>query len=159
MEEHNRHRERREDREIREILDEDREILHELHDIEHHLHHPNITAFTEIKEIQPMVPLAAGQTATFSTTPLPEGTAPDPTKITWSSSDTTNAPVSPNSADASGLSTIVAFPSTTPAGLTFILTVNYINSDGDAASQANSFTTVAAPPADITGFTDIVQSA
>lgn len=106
-----------------------------------------------------MIPLAAGQTATFSTTPIPTGSAPDPSKVTWSSSDTTNAPVVVNPSDASGLSAQVTFPSTVTAGLTFILTVNYENSDGTFASQANSFTTVAAPPSDVTGFTDIVQSA
>jgi hypothetical protein len=142
----------------REILRDDREIIDELEEVEHDLHHPNITGFTEIQETQ-MVHLAAGQTATFATTPIPSGTAPDPTKITWSSSDSVNAPVSPNTADASGLSTLVAFPSTTPSGLTFALTINYINSDGTAASQANTFTTVAAPPADITGFNPIEQSA
>lgn len=142
----------------RQILREDDKILHELREIDHQLHHPNVTGFTEIKEITTMVPLAAGQTATFATTPLPAGTAPDPTKITWSSSDSTNAPVVVNPNDPSGLSANVAFPSTTPAGLAFILTINYINADGNAASQANSFTTVAAPPSDITGFTDIVQT-
>jgi hypothetical protein len=145
-------------REEREILHDDREILHELEEVEHEINHPNVTGFTPIKETE-MVPLAAGQTATFSTTPLPAGTAPDPTKITWSSSDTTNAPVVVNPNDPSGLSAQVAFPSTTPSGLTFVLTINYINADGNAASQANSFVTVAPPPSDITGFTDIVQSA
>jgi hypothetical protein len=148
------HHESEEDR----ILHTEREILREVEEIEERLEHPPITSFTEIKEIT-MVPLAAGQTATFATTPIPEGTAPAPTKITWASSDTTNAPVSPNTADASGLSTLVGFPSTTPSGLTFILTINYVNADGNAVSQANSFTTVAAPPADITGFNPIVQTA
>jgi hypothetical protein len=106
-----------------------------------------------------MVPIAAGQTATFSTTALPAGTAPDPTKIIWSSSDAVNAPVVVNPNDASGLSAQVAFPPGAPAGLGFMLTLNYQNADGTFASQANSFTTVAAPPSDITGFTPIVQSA
>ena len=139
------------------ILRREDEILDELEEIEHELHHPNITHFTSITETT-MTPLAAGQTATFSTTAVPAGTAPDPSKITWSSSDTTNAPVSPNTADASGLSTLVTFPTGTPEGLTFILTINYLNPDGKAVSQANSFVTVAAPPLDIVSFTDIVQT-
>lgn len=141
----------REQHEIEEILREEREILRELR-------HPNITAFTDIKELY-MTPLAAGQTATFATTPIPAGTAPDPTKITWSSSDTTNAPVTVNPNDPSGLSAQVAFPASVTAGLTFILTINYENPDGTFASQANSFTTVAAPPLDITGFNPITQTA
>lgn len=143
---------RSERQELDEILHEDREILRELQ-------HPRITHFTDIKETHPMVPLAAGQTATFSTTPIPEGSAPDPSKITWSSSDTTNAPVVANPNDKSGLSAQVTFPSSVTAGLTFALIVNYENSDGTFASQTNSFTTVAAPPADVTGFSEIVQSA
>lgn len=136
--------------EEREILRDDREILHELH--------PNITKFTKIMETT-MTPLAAGQTATFATTSIPAGTAPDPAKIVWSSSDSVNAPVVVNPNDASGLSAQVTFPADVTAGLTFALIINYENSDGTFASQTNSFTTVAAPPADVTGFTPIVQSA
>lgn len=137
------HEERRIDRDERKILCE--------------LHH-RTTHFTTIKETS-MTPLAAGQTATFSTTPIPSTSAPDASKITWSSSDTTNAPVVVNPGDPSGLSALVTFPDSVTAGLAFILTINYENADGTFASQANSFTTVAPPPTDITGFTDIVQTA
>jgi hypothetical protein len=106
-----------------------------------------------------MVPLAAGSTATFSTTPIPSTSVPDPSKIVWSSSDPVNAPVSANAADATGLSVNVTFPSTTPAGLVFSLTVSYTNADGTTATETDSFTTVAPAPSDITGFTPIVQSA
>jgi hypothetical protein len=106
-----------------------------------------------------MVPLAAGQIATFSTTPIPATSAPDPTKIVWTSSDTTNAPLTPNTSDTTGLSVLVAFPSTVVAGVTFSLTVSYTNADGTTATQTNSFTTVAPPVPNVTGFTDIVQSA
>jgi hypothetical protein len=118
----------------------------------------DITGFTEITETT-MVALAPGQTATFSTTPIPSTSVPVAANIVWTSSDTTNAPVSPNSADTTGLSTIVVFPTTAVVGTTFSLTVSYANSDGTTATQTNSFTIVAAPPADITGFTAITQTA
>ena len=120
--------------------------------------HP-ITNFTPIKEIS-MVPLAAGQTATFSTTPLPAGSTPLASGLVWSSSDSTNAPVSSNlTADPTGLSTLVVFPSTVVAGVNFSLTLSYTNSDGTVATQTNSFVTVAPAAQDVTGFNPIVQSA
>jgi len=146
----------------RKILRDDREIIKRLDAIEHELHHPHtITAFTDIIQTGeiPMVPLAAGQTATFATTPLPAGSAPDPTKELWTSSHPDIAPVVPNPNDPSGLSAQVAFAEGTPEGLSFILAINYTNPSGTVVSKANTFTTVAAPPANITGFTDIVQVA
>ena len=120
----------------------------------------NVTGFTDIKEnTMPLVPLAAGFTATFATTPIPATSVPDPTKLVWISSDPVNAPVTPNTADPSGLSTLVAFPSTVVAGVTFSLTLSYTNSDGTPASQTNSYTTVAPPSPDITGFAPIAQTA
>ena len=106
-----------------------------------------------------MVPLAPGQTATFATTPLPANAIPTPSGLVWSSSDSVNAPVSPNTADATGLSTLVVFPSTAVVGTSFSLTIGYTNADGTTASQTNSFTIVAAPPTDVTGFTPILQTA
>jgi hypothetical protein len=136
---------------LREILWTLRKLLQEVQ--------PSATGFTQIIQENPMVPLAAGQTATFSTTPIPSNAAPTPSGITWTSSDTVNAPVSPNSADTSGLSTLVVFPASVVAGVTFSLTVSYTNSDGTTATQTNSFTTVAPPPTDVTGFNPIVQTA
>ena len=134
--------------------------LHELRAIRHELkpQPADVFGFTDIKEIS-MVPLAAGQTATFSTTPIPSDASPIAANLIWSSSDTVNAPVSPNSADTTGLSTLVVFPSTVVAGATFSLTLSYTNSDGTTATQTNSFTTVAPAPADVTGFNPIAQSA
>lgn len=106
-----------------------------------------------------MVTLSAGNTATFATTPIPSTSVPVPANIVWTSSDTVNAPVSPNTADATGLSTLVVFPSTVAAGVSFSLTVSYTNSDGTTATQTNSFTTVAPPSPDVTGFTPILQTA
>ncbi len=121
---------------------------------------PNITGFTDITEdTMSLVPLAAGFTATFSTKPIPSTSAPIPGSLVWSSSDPANAPVSPNAADPTGLSTNVAFPLGTAAGVSFDLTLTYTNLDGSTASKTNSFATVAPPSPDVTGFEDIVQTA
>lgn len=117
-----------------------------------------LTGFNVIKEIT-MVPLAAGQTAIFATTPIPSTSVPVPASLVWTSSDTTNAPVTPNAADPSGLSIQVVFPPTVAAGVTFTLTLTYTNTDGTTATQANEFTTVAPASPDITGFEPIVQTA
>src|SRR5208337_72775 len=120
-----------------------------------------ITGFTTITEQgDPMalLPIAPGFTPGFSTTTLPAGTVPDPaTPPVWTSSDTTNAPLRPNSADATGLSTYVAIPTSATVGTTFSLTIDYTNADGTVATETDSFTIVAGPSPDITGFTPIAQ--
>ena len=140
------------------ILQVDQSIDGYVSQIVSDLQPPQITGFTKIQEIT-MVPLAPGQTATFSTTPIPSTSVPVAANIVWSSSDTTNAPTSPNTADTTGLSTLIAFPTTAVVGTTFSLTVSYTNSDGTVASQSNSFTIVAPPSPDVTGFTAITQTA
>lgn len=117
---------------------------------------PPIT-FTPIKETS-MVPLAAGQTATFSTTPIPANATPDPTKLIWTSSDAVAFPLTPNAVDPSGLSINLTFPAGTAGGVSFSLILSYANADGTTATQTNSFVTVAAVT-DVTGFNPIVQSA
>ena len=153
------HRHHKEDCIERVILREVEETHREVEEIERQLRHPRIVTFTRITQEPPMVSLAAGQTATFSTTPIPATAAPDPSKVIWTSSDSVNAPVSPNPADNTGLSTLVVFPEGTQANISFALTVSYTNADGTVANKTNTFTTVAPPPTDVTGFTDIVQSA
>lgn len=109
-----------------------------------------------------MTPLAAGNTATFTTKPIPATSVPTATNIVWTSSDTVNAAVKPNAADTTGLSVQVSFLLTTPAGISFTLTVSYTNSDGTRATQVNTFVTVVATVptgGDITGFTEILQTA
>lgn len=128
-----------------------REILRQLK------HHP-VIGFTPIQE-STMVPLAPGQTAGFVTTSLPTGTSPNPAALpVWTSSDTVNAPVTINSADTTGLSASVVFPTTAVVGTTFALTITYTNADGTVATQTDSFTIVAPASPDITGFTPIVQN-
>lgn len=118
----------------------------------------NLTGFTTIKENN-MVPLAPGQTATFTTTPVPATSSPVPSKLIWTSSDTVNAPTSPDTSDLTGLSTLVVFPTDAVVGTEFDLTISYINSDGTTASQTNSFIIVAPPSQDVTSFTPILQTA
>jgi hypothetical protein len=133
-----------------------KEILEEIRN-----QHRKVVRFIDIKEIN-MVDLAAGNTATFATTPIPSTVTPDPTKLVWSSSDSVNAPLSSNSAaDPSGLSVNVTFPKGVVAGVTFSLTLSYTNSDGTTATQTNSFTTVAPSgggTGNVVGFTPIVQT-
>lgn len=147
------------ERELHLILDRLEENTHLLRQILHHLKPHPITGFTEIKE-STMVPLAAGQTATFATTPIPSTSVPNPAALpVWSSSDSTNAPVVAVSTDSTGLSATVTFPSTVVAGVVFSLTITYTNSDGTTATQTDQFTTVAPPSPDITGFAPIAQVA
>jgi hypothetical protein len=141
----------------------DREFEHvnrKLNQIEREINQPKpITGFTTIQETNTMVPLAAGQTATFSTTPIPSTSVPVAASIVWTSSDAVAFPLAPNTADATGLSTLLTFPASTLGGVSFSLTVSYVNSDGTTATQTDSFTTVAPPSPDVTGFTPITQTA
>ena len=126
-------------------------------------HANRITGFTPIEQqgdLMALLPIAPGFTPGFSTTTLPAGTVPNPTSLpVWTSSDTVNAPLTANTADATGLSVFVAIPATAVVGTTFVLTITYTNTDATVATQSGSFTIVAAPSPDITGFTEIVQSA
>jgi len=98
-----------------------------------------------------LLPLAPGFSPVFTATPVPAGTFPAPGNVpAWTSSDTTNAPVT---ADATGLVGTVAIPASAVVGTSFTLTVTYTNADGTVATGTFTGTIVAAPPADITSFT------
>ncbi len=126
-----------------------RSILHELRCIHRELHPPNISAF-DIKEIT-MFPIAPGFSPVYTATPIPAGTYPAAGNVpVWTSSDTTNAPVT---ADATGLIATVAIPASAVVGTTFTLTISYTNADGTVATGTLAQTIVAAPVPDITGFT------
>jgi hypothetical protein len=124
---------------------------------------PDILGFTPIIPTSlggtmALLPISPGFTPGFSTTTVPAGTVPNPSALpVWTSSDPTNAPLQPNTADPLNLSTFVAIPSTAAVGTVFGLTIKYTNADGTVAAQTNSFTIVAPPPPDITGFTTITQ--
>lgn len=103
-----------------------------------------------------MFPIAPGFSPVYTATPIPTGTFPAPGNLpVWTSSDTTNAPVT---ADATGLVATVAIPATAIVGTSFTLTVTYTNSDGVVATGTLAQTIVAAPPSDITAFS-IAQTA
>lgn len=149
---------------LREILEATREnttlLRRILKFLERDRHH--ITGFmpiTEKGDLMALLPIAPGFTPGFSTTTLPAGTVPNPaTPPVWTSSDTVNAPLQPNTADPTNLSVFVAIPATAVVGTVFTLTITYTNADATVASQTNSFTIAAVPPPDITGFTPIAQS-
>lgn len=118
--------------------------------------YPPIQSFT-ITQIQtgdtmPLLPLAPGFSPQFTATPVPAGVVLNPALPvpTWTSSDTTNAPVS---VDPTGLIATVNIPTNATVGASITLSVNYTNADGTAATGSTSFTIVAAPPADVTSFT------
>ncbi len=98
-----------------------------------------------------LVAIAPGNAPVFAATPTPEGTVPGPGLIpSWTTSDTTNAPVTPS---ADGLSATVNLPESAVVGANFTLTVSLTNADGTVASGSGIFTIVAAPTHDVTGFT------
>ena len=101
-----------------------------------------------------MLPIAPGFSPGFTATPVPAGTSPAPgNPAAWSSSDTTNAPVTANASDPTGLTATVNIPTTAVVGTTFTLTVTYTNADSTVATGTADFTIVAAPSPDITNFT------
>lgn len=103
-----------------------------------------------------MLPIAPGFSPVFTATPLPIGAFPAPGNLpVWSSSDTVNAPIA--SVDPTGLVATVAVPAGASVGASFTLGVSYTNADGTVATGSASFTIVAPPPPDITGFS-IAQS-
>jgi len=120
--------------------------------------HRNITCFVirqqrkrhHLGEHNHMNLIAPGNTCIFTATPIPAGAVPQGSVPSWTSSDTTNAPVT---ADATGLSGTVAIPSSAQVGASFTLGVSYTNPDGVVATGSASFTIVAPPQPDITGFT------
>lgn len=117
---------------------------------------PPITGF--VIQGDSMLPIAPGFAPGFTATPAPAGAVPAPgNPVTWTSSDTTNAPVTPNASDPTGLTATVNIPANAVVGTAFTLSVSYTNADGTVATGSASFTIVAAPSPDITGFT-IVQS-
>jgi hypothetical protein len=120
--------------------------------------HPPITSFViQQEKTMALTPIAPGFSPKFTASPVPVGAVLNPSQPvpTWTSSDTTNAPVT---ADTTGLIGTVAIPASAVVGTSFTLTVSYTNLDGTVATGSASFTIVAAPPQDVTSFT-IAQSA
>lgn len=100
-----------------------------------------------------MLTIAPGNSPVFTATPNPADAVPS-TPPTWTSSDTTNAPIS---VDPTGLICTVAIPSGASVGASFTLTISYTNADGTVATGTTTETIVAPPSPDILSFT-IVQT-
>lgn len=98
-----------------------------------------------IKEITPMLPITPGNAPKFQVTPTFSG-APfvlDGTKVSVTSSDTTNFPVALDPADPEGRTIIADIPATAqPVGGSEDVTVTwaYTNTDGIAAVVTGSVT-------------------
>ena len=133
-------------REVREEKELLREVLEELHQTHQH----RIKRF-EINQENSMalLPIAPGNSPVFTATPVPATSAPS-TPPTWSSSDTTNAPIT---VDATGLIASVVIPTTAVVGTSFTLTISYTNADGTVATGTTTQTIVAPASPDITSFT------
>jgi hypothetical protein len=125
-------------------------ILHEIRLIRKLLAPKPIQSFTITPGgIMALLPIAPGFTPGFTATPTPSDSVPS-TAPAWTSSDTTNAPVT---ASADGLTATVAIPASAVVGTVFTLTVSYTNADGTVATGTANFTIVAPPSPDITSFT------
>ena len=132
---------------LREILETQERILHEIRAIKHELAHP-ITSFTITQE-NPMLSISPGNSPVFTATPVPATSVPS-TPPTWTSSDTTNAPIT---VDPTGLIATVSIPAGATVGASFTLTISYTNADGTVATGTTSQTIVAPPSPDSTSFT------
>jgi hypothetical protein len=109
--------------------------------------HHRIEGFV-IEEIS-MLPIAPGFSPVFTATPVPAASVPAPGQpLSWTSSDTTNFPIT-----SSGLTATANIPATATVGATGTLSISYTNADGTVATGSLSWTIVAAPSPDITSFT------
>jgi hypothetical protein len=134
--------------ELREILELQRETVRLLHALLRRFHPHRIERFVISLE-NPMLPIAPGNSPVFTATPVPSTSVPS-TPPTWTSSDTTNAPIT---VDLTGLIATVAIPASATVGASFTLTISYTNADGTVATGTTTQTIVAPPSPDITSFT------
>jgi len=136
--------------EIREILELEKEILKEIKKLI-----PNRVlggVMSEIGDPMALLPIAPGNSPQFEVTPTPAGVTTVAANAVWSSSDTTNAPVTANASDPTGLSATVNIPSTATVGTSFTLNWVYTNADGTTATATGSYTIIALVT-DVTGGT------
>lgn len=139
---------------ITKLLEDLRVLLHAIQQLISELKHKanRIERFVISQLEIHMLPIAPGNSPEFTATPVPATSVPA-TPPTWTSSDTTNAPIT---VDPTGLIATVNIPETAVVGTDFSLTVSYINPDGTVATGSVSLTIVAPPPPpspDITAFT------
>ena len=130
---------------------QERQLI-ELLEIRRELKSKPVSSFTITQE-SPMLSISPGNSPVFTATPVPATSVPS-TPPTWTSSDTTNAPIS---VDPTGLICTVAIPSSAAIGTSFTLTVSYTNADQTVATGTTTQTIVAGPSPDITSF-DVTQT-
>jgi hypothetical protein len=112
------------------------------------------TGFSIQQSGENMVPLDPGQSPQFTATPTPAGSSLGAVIPTWTSSDTTNAPIT---VDPTGLIATVALSAAIVVGSSVTLTVSATNGTATATGTL-TFTIGAPPPAFPTSFT-IAQTA
>lgn len=140
-----------EDREILRILRETHQLLCKFFELFLKFNRILGGEMTQIGD-DPMVTVSAGNSPQYGVVPTPSGVSTFAAQTVWSSSDTTNAPVTMNASDASGLTATVTIASTAPVGTAFTLTWTYTNADGTVVTVTLAQTTVA-PVIDVTGGT------
>lgn len=142
----------------RRILEELREMNSLLHHIFRALAHNRVLGgvMTQVRT-SPMISISPGNSPQFGVTPTPAGVVTEAANAAWTSSDPTNAPVTPNADDPTGLSATVNLSTAAAVGSEIVLTWTYTNpSDGTVATVEGTFPVVAAsapPPTDVTGGT------
>ena len=116
----------RENELLREILRAIREETHILRRIEKLLQPASVTGgiMFESGDLMALLPIAPGNSPQFEVTPTPAGVTTVLAQSAWTSSDTTNAPVTANASDPTGLSATVNIPSTAVVGTPFTLDVD-----------------------------------
>lgn len=147
----------------RRILEELRENNRLLHHIFRALTHNRVLGgvMSQVRT-SPMQLIAPGSSPQFGVTPTPAGVVTQAANTTWTSSDPTNAPVTIDASDPTGLTATVNLGTAAVVGSDLTLTWSYKNpSDGTVVNVVGVFPVVAAappPPTDVTGGT-MVQTA
>lgn len=101
-----------------------------------------------------MTPINPGSAPQYAVTVTPADATFIASDSVWTTSDETNAPITPSD---DGKSVVVNIPSTAPLGSTFVITWSYTNADGTTATAAVT-ETIVAPVVDVTGGT-VAQAA
>jgi hypothetical protein len=96
---------------------------------------PAVSSVSVQQTGDPMLPFAPGNTPGFTATLTPAIESPQTADVVWTSSDTTNFPVTKNPFDATGLTASAAIPETATIGATGTLTCEYLNADGTTATS------------------------
>lgn len=85
---------------------------------------------------------AIGNTLGYKASVVPSNAVTTPSEVAWTSSDSTNAPVTQDSADTTGLSASVTIGSGATVGENVTITATVTNPDGTTAAGSASFVVV-----------------